>query len=528
MQPGSSFKYLKNLKTLGNFRDLQYIISAKQRDAGTIIMQKRNRIFGGLVSSLSWLLAATAQAGSPLWTFEPLTPTTVAVPANGISLVQYRVTNQSSKPHTLTMQSIVGITQINEGLGACNNPFMLAGHHSCILSLHVDGSKLNSPINEGPVVCQQNSNILCYRPSAANILHITQSPAVTDVIITVTGSPLILTATGPSGELVIKNTSTQVPATNVSSNFTGTALDGNVTETGNTCANIPPQGSCTLTFTPGNTSVAQTDFSIRGTNTDPATAAIMIQQVSSLSAVTPNTGVAAGGNGVVLTGAGLTGATAVTFGGIAATSVNVINSTTVTAVTPAHAVGVVDVIINTPAGGATLVNGYTYIPTVVGQISSGGTIACLGGGLQNLIAAVADNNAGIEWGGNGITTNGQSDGNGAANTTTIIGVLGNNGGNPYAAQVCGDYEIDSQGNTPCQAGNTCYNDWFLPAKDQLNCLFNNQATIGGFSPSFYWTSTEFSPNPGNFAWYQDFDLGSQIGILKSFINRVRCVRVFVP
>lgn len=55
--------------------------------------------------------------------------------------------------------------------------------------------------------------------------------------------------------------------------------------------------------------------------------------------------------------------------GQAATSVNVVNSTTVTGVTPAHAAGVVDVVIATPAGGATLVNGYTYVTTVVGQPS---------------------------------------------------------------------------------------------------------------------------------------------------------------
>ncbi|HAT8718438.1 TPA: hypothetical protein JBA26_15560, partial [Legionella pneumophila] len=58
-------------------------------------------------------------AGTPLWTFEPLTATTVAVPANGTAVVQYRVTNQSSKPHTLTMQAIRGIAQITTGLNVC-------------------------------------------------------------------------------------------------------------------------------------------------------------------------------------------------------------------------------------------------------------------------------------------------------------------------------------------------------------------------------------------------------------------------
>jgi fructose/tagatose bisphosphate aldolase len=79
----------------------------------------------------------------------------------------------------------------------------------------------------------------------------------------------------------------------------------------------------------------------------------------------------------------LTGATGVTFGGSAATSVNVVNSTTVTAVTPAHAAGAVDVVITTPSGSATDTNGYTYLTTAVGQSAYGGKIACLNGSLNN-------------------------------------------------------------------------------------------------------------------------------------------------
>jgi hypothetical protein len=194
------------------------------------------------------------------------------------------------------------------------------------------------------------------------------------------------------------------------------------------------------------------------------------------------------------------------------------------------------VVIDTPAGGATLTNGYTYLATAVGQSSGGGTIACLNGGLNNLIAATADNSTGIEWGGFGtaIGSGAQSVTDGAANTAAIVAGLGNNGGTPYAAQLCTDYEVDSQGNTPCQAGNTCYNDWFLPAGNnvtatgQLNCLFANRAAIGGFAAGFYWSSTEFSGDPVSGAWMQDFNDGGQFTGSKSFVHRVRCVRGFTP
>lgn len=484
----------------------------------------------------SVFMMTTVFAGTPLWTFEPLTATTIAVPANGTAMVQYRVTNQSSKPHTLTVQPIRGITQITTGLNVCGNPFVLRGKNSCILFLQINGSQLNGPVTDSPVVCQQGNPNQCYRPSSANILRITQAPPITDAVITVTGSPLTLTVNGPTGQLTINNTSTQVAATNIASNFTGTALDGNVTETGNTCANVPPGGSCTLTYTPSNTVVPQTNFTIQGTNTNALTAAIAIQSGSALTDINPTSGTASGGTGFTLTGTGLTGATSVTFDGVAATSVTVVNSTTVTGVTPAHTAGAaVDVVINTPAGGATLASGYTYVATAVGQPAFGGTIACLNTG-NNLIAATADNSAAIEWGGFGtaIGAGAQSDTNGANNTTAIVTALGNNGGTPYAAQLCNNFEVDSQGNTPCQVGNACYNDWFLPAGNnltasgQLNCLFTNRAAIGGFAGGVYWSSTEFSGGPTVSAWVQGFGGGNQFDGDKGVSLRVRCVRAFNP
>ena len=478
-------------------------------------------------------IITTVFAGTPLWTFKPLTATTIALPANGTVLVQYRVTNQSSKPHTLTMQPIRGITQITTGLNVCGSPFVLRGNNSCILSLQINGSQLNGPVMDGPVVCQQSSTNQCYRPSAVNILHITQASPITNAVITVAGSPLTLTVNGPTGQLTITNTTLEVAATNIISNFTGTALDGNVTETGNTCANVPPGGSCTLTYTPGNTVVPQTNFTIQGTNANALTAAIAIQSGSTLTAINPTSGTASGGTGFTLTGTGLTGATSVTFDGVVATSVNVVNSTTVTGVTPAHVAGAVDIVINTPAGGATIANGYTYLATAVGQSSGGGTIACLNGGLNNLIAAIADNSAAIVWGGSGtsIGAGAQSNTDGAGNTTAIVTALGNNGGVPYVAQLCNNFEVDSQGNTPCQPGNTCYDDWFLPAGNnlavsgQLNCLYTNRVTIGGFASAFYWSSTEVDAVS---AWSQGFGNGIQAFGSKLSLLRVRCVRAFTP
>jgi hypothetical protein len=344
--------------------------------------------------------------------------------------------------------------------------------------------------------------------------------------LSIAGSPMTLEVNGATDSLTITNTSTEITATNILSDFTGTALDGNVTESINTCATLAPGASCTITYTPGSSVVANTNFDIQGNNTEVSTASIEIESGSTLTAVNANSGSASGGTGVTLTGTGLTGATAITFDGTPATSVNVVNSTTVTAVTPAHVAGVVDVVIDTPLGGATLDNGFTYVATTVGQASFGGTIACLDGGLQNLIAATSDN--GIpDWGGHGtaIGAGGQSDTDGAGNTSSIVAGLG---AGTYATRRCNDYEVDSQGNTPCEAGNTCYNDWFLPARDQLNCLYTNQVSIGGFSPAPYWSSTESTDSPAFQARIQLFDTGTQTSANKNTSLRIRCVRAFVP
>ncbi|MFE6866463.1 IPT/TIG domain-containing protein [Kitasatospora sp. NPDC057692] len=79
-----------------------------------------------------------------------------------------------------------------------------------------------------------------------------------------------------------------------------------------------------------------------------------------VTAVAPDHGPLAGGTVVTLTGTDLTGATAVTFGGTAATAFTVDSDTRITATVPAAATaGKADVIVTTPAGTSTAQQ-YTY------------------------------------------------------------------------------------------------------------------------------------------------------------------------
>ncbi|WP_327287385.1 IPT/TIG domain-containing protein [Streptomyces sp. NBC_01198] len=111
----------------------------------------------------------------------------------------------------------------------------------------------------------------------------------------------------------------------------------------------------------------------------------------SLISVSPNQGPATGGNTVVLTGTGLTGATAVTFGTHAATSYTVNSATQITAVAPAGT-GAVPVTVTTTGGTSNTVV-YTYVaaPVLTGLAPAQGP---------------TDAGAGVTLTGTGLTTTG--------------------------------------------------------------------------------------------------------------------------
>jgi Bacterial Ig-like domain (group 3)/IPT/TIG domain len=78
----------------------------------------------------------------------------------------------------------------------------------------------------------------------------------------------------------------------------------------------------------------------------------------------------------------------VSIGGVAATNITVINSTTITVITPAHAAGLFDVAITTPGGTVTMPSLFTYLtpaPTVANISPTSGTT--LGGTVVTITGA---------------------------------------------------------------------------------------------------------------------------------------------
>ena len=80
-----------------------------------------------------------------------------------------------------------------------------------------------------------------------------------------------------------------------------------------------------------------------------------------VTAISPPSGSTSGGTSVAITGTGFASGAAVSLGGTAATNVTVVSATSITATTPAHAAGMVNVVVtNTDSQNGTLTNGYTY------------------------------------------------------------------------------------------------------------------------------------------------------------------------
>ena len=110
-------------------------------------------------------------------------------------------------------------------------------------------------------------------------------------------------------------------------------------------------GSVSITITtPSRTSTFQNAF---------------VYASSSILSIVPNAGGVGGGALITISGNYLGGATSVTIGGAPATNLVVVSPTTITAVTPTGTLGPADVVVTTPAGTLTSLNGFTYVSIVV-------------------------------------------------------------------------------------------------------------------------------------------------------------------
>jgi hypothetical protein len=133
----------------------------------------------------------------------------------------------------------------------------------------------------------------------------------------------------------------------------------------------------TATTPPGSAGVVTVTVTVNG-QSGSLTNGFTYIVAPTVSSVSPNTGSTAGGTAVTIMGANFAAGATVTFASAAATNVVVVNSTTITATTPAGSVGAVTVTVtNLGAQSGSLVNGFTYVvvPTVISVSPNNGPTA---------------------------------------------------------------------------------------------------------------------------------------------------------
>jgi hypothetical protein len=148
------------------------------------------------------------------------------------------------------------------------------------------------------------------------------------------------------------------------------------------------------------------DVKVSNPDGTSATTTFTYVAAPSITAITPVSGPTAGGTAITITGTGFQSGATVQVGGVTASSVSLLGSTTITATTPAHPTGdvpslAVDVVVSNPDGQiATKSNAFTYNAPVVaalkanvvmvssGPVSGGTAVTILGSGFTGGTLAV--------------------------------------------------------------------------------------------------------------------------------------------
>jgi hypothetical protein len=180
-------------------------------------------------------------------------------------------------------------------------------------------------------------------------------------------------------------------------------------------------------------------------------------------------------------------------------------------------------IYNTTLKAFQVYNGTAWYSTVhfIGESYGGGIVFYVyDNGQHGLISATTDQSTAAQWfNGTFKYTGTIGDGlnAGAMNTALIVALqITENPTGFFAAKSCSDYTV--------AVGGITYADWYLPSKYELNLLYLQKVIVGGFTNSFYWSSTELDSLN---AWYRNFSNGTQNNGAKNLPSlSVRAIRAF--
>ncbi len=180
--------------------------------------------------------------------------------------------------------------------------------------------------------------------------------------------------------------------------------------------------------TPNSAQATPADSSSAGSGASPTfTETIVgvptVLGTASICSVVASSGAAAGGTVVTINGSNFTGASVVKFGATNAASFTVNSAISITATTPAHALGIVDVTITTPGGNSTtgVQDQFTFIAVAPSAPTIG--VATAGAGQATVTFTPPGSNGGATITGYTVTsTPGGVTGTGTASPITVTGL----------------------------------------------------------------------------------------------------------
>ncbi|MEA2325343.1 MAG: hypothetical protein QOE68_302, partial [Thermoanaerobaculia bacterium] len=218
-------------------------------------------------------------------------------------------------------------------------------------------------IVNGTITSATNIQTITYTAGASGTVGLTLvvtnasgCSATNTVNVTINPNPNA-TITAPAS-VVVNSTGNTASTANagVGATYAWSVTGGTLTGGNNT-----PSITFTAGATPGTLTINLTVTTAAGCSDAKSANVNRVLPTVTVTSVSPNFGTVTGGTNVTINGTNFAAGATVTFGGTAATNVVVVTSIKITAKTPVHTAGAVNVTVtNTDTSTGTLTNGYTY------------------------------------------------------------------------------------------------------------------------------------------------------------------------
>jgi Domain of unknown function (DUF1929)/IPT/TIG domain len=332
-------------------------------DGGTGVTIKGTGFQGGA----SVKLGGTAATGVTVVSSTSITATTAA---HGSGTVSVLVTNPDNQSGTLTSgytYSVVNpppsVNSITPTSGTTNGGTAVTISGSGFLA----GAtvKLGGTSATGVTVVSSTSITATTPSHAAGAVSVVVTNADNQSDTLANGYTYVAPTPAPTVSSLTPTSGTTNSGTNLNITGTGFLAGATVKVAGTAAGSVNVISSTSMTATApahaaGLVSIVVTNTDGQSGTLNNAYTYVAPVPAPVVTSITPNSGTTSGGTSVNISGTGFLAGATVSFGGSNA-AVTSVNSTSITATTPAHATGTVSVAVtNTDQQSSTLVNGYTY------------------------------------------------------------------------------------------------------------------------------------------------------------------------